>query len=197
MSANDVRSRGGIGKGSEAAGWPARARTRLPTWLLAAPSLSETSPAPGAAWEPSQRLSVSMRLPLPSAYRDENLPVLLEGVVVERGLVAEAVERAVPHDAAVEGPDRVAACAPTLCTACRATSRSPASHRCWCCPTTSSPVRFRCRSTSPRSRRTPRSRCFPGRIRRIWRPTHHQPRAQFPEAAHAGVGGKLRWHRWR
>ena len=30
------------------------------------------------------------------------------------------------------------ACSPTSCTACRATSRSPARRRCWCCPTTSS-----------------------------------------------------------
>src|SRR5262249_46290828 len=39
---------------------------------------------------------------------DEDLAVLLEGVVVERRFVAEAVHAAAPHDPAVRGPDGVA-----------------------------------------------------------------------------------------
>ena len=58
------------------------------------------------------------------------------------------------------------ACSPTSCTACRATSRNPAARRCWCCPTTSSRIRSRSPSTSPRWRPMPRSRSFPGRSRR-------------------------------
>src|SRR5262245_64644289 len=36
---------------------------------------------------------------------DKNLTVLLERVVVERRLVAEAVDAAIPHDAAIPRPD--------------------------------------------------------------------------------------------
>jgi pimeloyl-ACP methyl ester carboxylesterase len=57
-------------------------------------------------------------------------------------------------------------CSLTSCTACRATSRNPARRRCWCCPTTSSRIRSRSPSTSPRWRPMPRSRSFPGRSRR-------------------------------
>ena len=57
-------------------------------------------------------------------------------------------------------------CGRTSCIPYRANSRSRARRRCWCCPTMSSRIRCRPRSTSPRSARTPRSRCTPGRSRR-------------------------------
>jgi hypothetical protein len=56
--------------------------------------------------ESSQRLSVGIRLSLPSAFMMKDLPVLLEGVVVERRFLAEAVNPAIPHDFSVCGPVR-------------------------------------------------------------------------------------------
>src|SRR5579883_2167146 len=58
------------------------------------------------------------------------------------------------------------ACGPTLCTACRASSRRAAARRSWCCRTTRRRIRTRPRSISPRCARTPRSRSFPGASRR-------------------------------
>src|SRR5262249_4123494 len=55
---------------------------------------------PAAVREPALAAAVGVH--------DENLTVLLEGVVVERRLVAEAVDAAVPHDAAIPRPDRMA-----------------------------------------------------------------------------------------
>ena len=53
--------------------------------------------------ESSQRLSVSMRLPLPSAFMMKICPYCWKVAA----LVAEAVHAAAPHNPAVRGPDCV------------------------------------------------------------------------------------------
>jgi hypothetical protein len=65
-----------------------------------------TSPGDRAAWNlPNDCPSACVAAAV--CVHNENLAILLECIVIERRLVAEAVDATIPHDPAIRGPDRV------------------------------------------------------------------------------------------